>query len=193
MQQDQYNQTRTDLQPFTQAGQSASNQLTQQLPGLTAPINMDQATLQQTPGYQFALRQGLKAVSNSAGARGLGGSGAALRGAADYTTGLADQTYQQQFNNALSNKQFAYNSLLGTSQLGAGAAGQAGQIGQQGAANAGQSLTSAGTALAGGITGASNALLTGANNYGGYQLAQQQLAQQQAQTAALNKLSGLYG
>ena len=62
------------------------------------PGRMDQATLEQTPGYQFALSQGLQATQNSAAARGLGVSGAALKGAATFATGLADNTYQQQFN-----------------------------------------------------------------------------------------------
>lgn len=61
------------------------------------PPRMTQAELEQTPGYQFTRQQGLQAVQNSAAARGLGVSGAALKGAATFATGLADSTYQQQF------------------------------------------------------------------------------------------------
>ena len=60
-----------------------------------------QAELEATPGYKFARDQGLQAVQNSAAARGLGVSGAALKGAASYATGLADQTYGAQFTRAL--------------------------------------------------------------------------------------------
>src|SRR4051812_2330304 len=60
-----YNTTRGDLSPFRQIGVGAGNQLTNRLSELTSPINMDQATLEKTPGYQFNLTQGLKAVSNS--------------------------------------------------------------------------------------------------------------------------------
>jgi hypothetical protein len=96
-----YNQTRSDLSPYRDIGGVAAGQLTSRLSDLTAPITMDQATLEKTPGYQFNLTQGLKAAQNSAAARGLGTSGAALKGATTFATGLADSTYQNQFNNAV--------------------------------------------------------------------------------------------
>ena len=84
-----------------------------QVPNMAAytplPTRMDQATLEATPGYQFALSQGLKSVQNSASARGLGVSGAAMKGAADYATGLADNTYQKQFANQQTIFGDAYN------------------------------------------------------------------------------------
>ena len=64
--------------------------------------NLDQSQLEQTPGYQFTEEQGLKGVQNSAAARGLGVSGAALKGAATYSTGLANNTYQTQYQDELS-------------------------------------------------------------------------------------------
>lgn len=173
LQQQQYQQTRNDLLPFTKAGQTATNALLTALPTLTAPINMDKATLRQTPGYQFNLNQGLKSVQNGAAARGLGSSGAALKGAETYATGLADSTYQNQFNNANTNKQNAFNFLSGVGTLGENAGAQSGSIGQAGAAAAGNSLTAGGTAAAAGLVGAGNALTNGLNTYGGYQFAQQ--------------------
>lgn len=168
VQKDQFAQTRADLLPFTQAGQGATNMLTAQLPGLTAPINMDINTLRNTPGYQFNLNQGLKSTQNSAAARGLGSSGAALKGAASYATGLADSTYQNQFNNANTNKQNAFNFLTGTAQLGENAAAQTGGYGTQTAQGIAQNTTNAGTAISAGINGAANSLVNGANNYAGY-------------------------
>lgn len=94
------------------------------IPGLTSPITMDQATLEATPGYQFNLSQGERGVSLGAAAAGL--SGAQAKAAAQYATGLADSTYQNQFNNQNTNKQNAYNFLLGTANLGTQAAGQYG-------------------------------------------------------------------
>jgi len=173
LQKQQYEQTRTDLMPYNQAGQNATNMLTAQLPQLTAPISMDEATLRTTPGYQFNLNQGLKSVQNGAAARGLGSSGAAFKGAANYATGLADSTYQNQFANAVTNQTNAYNRLLGVAGLGANAAAQSGQIGVQGAANAGNSLIGAGTAQAAGLTGAANSLTNAANSYAGYTYANQ--------------------
>jgi hypothetical protein len=172
LQQAQYKQTRADLQPFVQAGTNATNLLTQQLPSLTAPVVMDEATLRTTPGYQFNLNQGLKSVQNSAAARGLGTSGAALKGAAGYATGLADSTYQNQFNNAVTNKLNAYNMLTGVANLGESAGAQTGNIGAQLTGNAGNALMQAGAAQAAGLVGAGNALTNAASGYAGYKFAQ---------------------
>lgn len=160
--------TRGDLLPYNMAGQGALSRLTRitgadggPVPIMpTVPdIKMDQATLEQTPGYQFNLEQGLRAVQNSAAARGLGVSGAAMKGAATYATGLADSTYQNQFNNAVVNSQNKfqnettnqtndYNRLMGVATLGESSAAQTGALGTQVASNIGNSLTGAGNANA---------------------------------------------
>lgn len=113
---------------------------------LTAPINMDQATLEATPGYQWTLGQGEKSTENALAARGLGESGAEIKGAEQYATGLASQTYQQQFQNALANKQMAYQAIFGPASLGESAA-----------ANQGFNATSVGGQIGSNITGAGNA------------------------------------
>jgi hypothetical protein len=125
------------------------------IPGLTAPITMDQKTLEATPGYQFNLDQGIRGVNLSGVGSGL--SGAQAKAAARYATGLADSTYQNQFNNANTNKQNAFNFLLGTAQLGTSAAGQYG-ANSTSAGNAvlGNSQQ-VGNTLSGNITGAGNA------------------------------------
>src|SRR6185312_11573121 len=70
----------------------AGNPLT--VPSLTfAPT---QAQLEATPGYQFIKGQGLQSVANSNAAAGRGISGAALKGAAEFATGLAGTTLDQQ-------------------------------------------------------------------------------------------------
>lgn len=160
-----YQQTRADLLPYNTSGQNALNTLNGQLPTLTSPITMDQATLQRTPGYQFNLTQGLKSVQNGAAARGLGNSGAAMKGAASYATGLADSTYQNQFNNANINQTNAYNRLMGISQLGENAAAQTGAYGTQTAQNIGNNTIQGGNATAAGYLGAANSLSNGVNNY----------------------------
>jgi hypothetical protein len=74
-----------------------------QVPTAPGPFvwNPTMEGLAQTPGYQFTLDQGLRATQSSAAARGLGMSGAAMRGAADYAGGVASNTYNQQLTNAL--------------------------------------------------------------------------------------------
>lgn len=168
-----YEKTRGDLQPYNQAGQTAVGKLTNRLDEFTAPIQMNQAQLEQTPGYQFNLSQGLRGVQNSAAARGLGASGAALKGAATFATGLADSTYQNQFNNAVTNQTNAYNRLMGLVNSGQNAAAQTGTAGTQAANGISQAYTNAGNAQAAaynnmGAAGgyAANALVAGANKAG---------------------------
>ena len=102
------------------------------------------AYLEQTPGYQFTLQQGLESTQNGAAARGLGTSGAANKAAASYATGLANDTYQNQFQDTLAtaqqqNANASTYGTAGTNQLaGAGEtlnqAGTFGNLGtQQGA------------------------------------------------------------
>jgi hypothetical protein len=133
---------------------------------LIKPITMDQATLEKTPGYQFNLTQGLKATQNAAAARGLGISGAALKGAANYATGLADSTYQNQFNNAVTNQANAFNRLLSMSGQGQTAVETLGNAGLGVGGNIAGNTIGAGNATAGGLVGAGNSL---GNAYGNYQ------------------------
>lgn len=176
VQRDMYAQMRSDLEPYRAAGVTGTNALLAALPDLTSQINLDQAWLQQTPGYQFALKQGLKAAQNSAAARGLGSSGAALKGASSYATGLADQTFGEQFNRELAQRDARYNKLMGVSQLGGNAAAQTGQgaiaTGQQVANN----LVGGAAAQGAGLVGGANALMGSAGQYAGYNYGMNQLA-----------------
>jgi hypothetical protein len=117
------NQNIANTAPFIGAGQYATNALQSglqsgqfgtpmdlsgmptagQVPTAPGPFvwNPTMEGLAQTPGYQFTLDQGLRATQSSAAARGLGMSGAAMRGAADYAGGLASQTYDKQLQNAI--------------------------------------------------------------------------------------------
>lgn len=165
---EQYAQTREDLSPYRTAGEGALGTLNNKLDFLTSPITMDQATLEQTPGYQFTKTQGLKAVQNSAAARGLGVSGAALKGAATFATGLADQTYQTQFNLENTNRTNAYNRLKGLVDTGENASAQTGTFGATSAAQQGSAAIGAGNATAASYNAMGNAVNQGANNVGGY-------------------------
>ena len=143
---------------------------------------MTQAELEKTPGYQFTLGQGLKMTQANAAAKGLGVSGAALKGAATYATGLADQTYQNRFNEAQTtfndwlNQNTAYqgnllneaNMLNQVSTLGQNAASQTGTQGTSLANAAGNYLSQSGQSTGAGTVSAANALSNAANQYTGY-------------------------
>lgn len=148
LQSDQFDRVYGDLQPFKNFGYSAVNDLRKNLNFFESPIKMDQKTLENTPGYKFTLAQGLKSVQNSAAARGLGTSGAALKGAAGYATGLADQTYLDQFNVENTNRNNAFNRLMAIAGMGQNAAVQTGSFGSTAATNSGNALMSAGNAQA---------------------------------------------
>lgn len=162
-----FNKVQKNLQPYMDLGQLGNTNLTSRLTELTSPITMDQATLERTPGYQFNLNQGLKAVQNSAAARGLGTSGAALKGAAGYATGLADSTYQNQFNNMVTNQTNAYNRLLSLSQLGENAAAGVGNAGVTTGANIANNITGAANAQAANYMNTANAIGNAGNNLTG--------------------------
>jgi hypothetical protein len=195
-----YKQTRSDLSPYNTAGQSAMSSalsLAQGSPtgggpdyvteaSQNMPGTMTQSQLEQTPGYQWNLAQGLKATQSAAAARGLGVSGASLKGASTYATGLADSTYQNQFNNAQSrftdylnlntgqqsNLTNQFNRLNSLATIGENAAAQTGAQGTTAASNYGNYTNQSGLASAAGTTGASNALTSGVNSYLGYNLLQ---------------------
>jgi hypothetical protein len=197
LQQQQFQTTRGDLQPYNAAGQAAEHNAlaltdlgpTGGGPDYTSiaynqylPPRMTQAELEQTPGYQFTLAQGLKATQSAAAARGLGVSGASLKGAGTYATGLADKTYLDQFNVAQQrfgdvlnlntaqqgNLQGQFNRLADITHTGESAAAQTGVAGTSSAATAGNYLNQAGLASAAGTTGVSNAVTGAANNYLAY-------------------------
>lgn len=174
MQMDQFRQTREDLAPFRALGTKGGDEIVNRLKELTAPFTANQATLEATPGYQFTRDQGLKSVQSAAAAKGLGLSGAALKEAARFATGLADNTLKTQFDIDQTNKNNAWNKLLGLTQVGANAAANTGQLGVQAAGNAGNNLTSGANAAAAGTVGSTNAIVGGLNNavnqYQTYQL-----------------------
>ncbi|MDI3301595.1 MAG: hypothetical protein QJR04_09605 [Burkholderia multivorans] len=178
-----YNVTKNDDGTYTFGSTDPNNPLQQKFSyaDFQAPTAAEAAA---TPGYQFTLDQGLKAVQNSAAARGLGTSGAALKGASTYATGLADSTYNDVFNRALntyttnlgkaqSTFQTNYNSaannvnrLTGLVGSGQNAAATNGSLGATAVGNIGNTLTSAANASAAGTVGSANALANGLSSLG---------------------------
>jgi hypothetical protein len=184
------------LNPWITAGSNALTSYNAALPQLTAPFSA--GSLPSTPGYQFTLDQGLKSTQNSYAAEGLGSSGAAEKGAASYATGLAQNTYNQQFQNYLTQNAQIGNLLYQPATLGAGAAGSLASIeGSLGGAGLGaavgtgqgiaNTLTGAGNAIAGAATGAANSLTGGLNTALQYNLLSTQLQNQN------QLIQGIYG
>lgn len=190
-------------QPQQQAGQQATPPETYTEPGLAAyglpgltyhPTGAQQAILDKstfaptqaeleaTPGYQWNLAQGLKSVESSNAAKGLGVSGAALKGAARFATGLADNTLQTQagifgqnydrnmnaisgdanrFQNNLGN---VLNPLMTLYSSGQSSAAQTGALGSQAITAGNNALIGAANARAAGDVGSAKALGSGFTN-----------------------------
>lgn len=166
-----YGQTKETLSPYVASGVDALGRL-KAADYYTAPINVD-AELQNPDStarkaYDFTKTQGLKAVGNSAAARGLGVSGAALKGAANFTTGLADNTYTNLFNLTNINQTNAYNRLKGLVDVGENAGAQTGIVGQQAATTAAGTQIGAGNASAAAANATGGAINNLSNNLGGY-------------------------
>lgn len=124
---------------------------------LIAPFNPTQAQLEQTPGYQFTLAQGLKQTQNQLASEGLAQGGPEAAGIAQYTTGLASQTFQQQFQNYWTQNQNIFNELMGLSGLGETAAAGQGALGAQTQNSLSSLITGAANAQAAGQIGTANA------------------------------------
>src|SRR5215831_354344 len=188
-----------ELQPFVDIGRaeipslakladawSGAGAVPTDLPKFTFQPTM--ADLEKTPGYQFTLQQGLNAEQAKLASMGLGSSGSAVRGAGQFASGLAAQTWPQVFaaqlqeyqqnvqstlasrQQELGQRQQIYNQYAGLVGTGLSAAGAlAGSNIQSGAAQS-QAITQAGAAQASGVVGAANALtagLTGVGNAAG--------------------------
>jgi hypothetical protein len=135
-----------------------------------------------SPGYQFRLGEGLKALERSAASRGTLLTGGTLKGLERYGQNLASQEYANEYARRLGETQLGlgaqqqrYGQLLGVGQLGlgygqmgAGTAGQQGALGSQYAGLAGNLLggqaqgigdwlTQRGNAAAAGTVGGANA------------------------------------
>lgn len=176
MQWQQFQQMQKNLQPYMDLGTNNMSGLQAQLGklgGMQFNFNPTMQQLEQTPGYQFTLNQGLNTLNNQMAAKGLNLSGAQARGMADYTTGLASNTFQQQYQNALQNFMTnygvgtdQYNRLSGLVGLGENAAAGVGNAGLQTASNAGNMMTSGANAAAAGRIGSANAIAGGLSSLG---------------------------
>lgn len=163
-----FNRSRADLQPYMDVGTSVKDLLMSRLPDLmniSLPnLDVTQSDVEQSPGYNFLMGEGLKGVANSAAAKGLAVSGPALRGAASYAENLADTYWkdivanrQQEYLNQLGLNQNSFNMLYNLLGLGESAAAGSGANAIQTGNSIGSNIIGAGNASAAGTIASSNA------------------------------------
>ncbi len=143
----QYDQTRTDLQPWMQQGQNASGAQGALL-GLNGPEAQQAAITQQqnSPLYESLFRNGQNTLLQNAAATG-GLRGGNTQGAlANFGKDTLAQVIEAQLTR-----------LGGVSEQGQNAAAQVGNFGANAANNIGQSLTSTGQAQGAAATAAGGA------------------------------------
>jgi len=149
-------------QPYADWGASGMSPLSK----LITPGPDQTAALEQTPGYQFALSQGEKAITNQATTRGL--SGNAMREGGTFASGLAQNTWSdvvgklmaqvgvgQTSATNIAGQKIATGANIGNQGASTGIA-----IGNQSVGLAGQMMNNATTVggnIGNNITGAGNA------------------------------------
>lgn len=153
--------------PFLESGTAANNMLADRLgtSGNTGATGYGELTsrfnptdLANDPGYKFQLEQGLQARDRANAAAGNLASGAALKEAEEYGTGLADKTYNDAFTRWMQNNSQIYNTLAGQTGTGMAAAGNQAIIND----NTGNIKANAGVAKGNTLTGTLSGILSGA-------------------------------
>jgi hypothetical protein len=131
----QYDQSRTDMMPWLDAGRNA-------LADLQNP-----AAFTASPDYEFRRSEGNRDIGNSFAATGSGASGNALRALT-------------QFNSNLASGEFGdwWNRRAGLAGVGQTSAQNLGALGANSAANVGGFMQNAANARASGVAGGTNAL-----------------------------------
>lgn len=178
-----YGQSMESLKPWESAGQTG---LQGQLAGLADPssyygyrfqgFDPNSVNVEQDPGYQFRLQQGQQSIQNSQAARGLQGSGGALKELMNYGQGLASQEYGNAYNRGYQNWQgnqagqmgmanARAQGLSGLASMGYGATTQGNQLGQNYGSQYALGQQGIGNAQAAGTMGAQNALQGGFQNF----------------------------
>jgi len=138
-----FEQQRADLAPWRAAGERGLQRFEQALgPGFA-----------ESPGYRFALDQGIRTIDRAAAARGMLGSGARLQALTRYGQGVANQEYG------------AYLNRLATlAGLGQTATAQGNAAAQQFGTNAGNLMVQGGDARAAAAINNANAWAGALNN-----------------------------
>ena len=161
---------RADLAPYREGGTTAQNQLMTLL-GIGGDQNaqgygryakdfgMEDFTAD--PGSAFRLKTGLESLERSGAARGMGLSGAALKGITRYGQDYASNEYQNAFNRYQTNRTAQLAPLqslyAGGQAAAAGSAAQAGALGT----NLGNTYTGLGQGIAQADVAAGNAQASG--------------------------------
>lgn len=144
-------QTREDFAPYREEGEAALRRYGDIV------LGGDVGKFRESPGYQFRLGEGEKAIRRAASAGGRLFSGRTMKEMGRYASNLASQEYG------------TYLSQLGKlASIGQASAGQLAQVSPAYASNIGQAQIGEGTARASGYTGSAEAIRGTLADIGGF-------------------------
>jgi len=141
-----YDQQRADAQPWLEAGTGAL----QDMRNADLWTNFSADKFEKSPGYDFRLQEGLKAVNNAASARGNIDSGANMKALTRYGQGFASNEYENAYNRYNTDQNRQFNQLSSIAGLGQVSNQQVSQAGQNYANVASGNIVGRGNAIAGG-------------------------------------------
>lgn len=167
IQQENFEQTREDLMPYKQAGDTSLKQLMGQM-GANGYFNQTYKgqDIYRDPSYQFRLQQGQDAIQSSAAAQGGLLSGATLKALQNYGQESASQEYSNAYNRFNADQTNRYNRLSNLVGIGQNAAAQVGNAGAQTSQAIANNTMSGANALAAGQVASANNWANTANNLG---------------------------
>lgn len=155
----QYDQTRTDFEPWRTAG---SNALTQLQEGVNTQPTAEEVMA--TPGYQFGLTQGQQGIDRRIAAMGGRVSGQAIKAAGRFATDYATTGY----NAAYQRSQDRMNRLAAIAGIGQTATGASAAAGQNMANQNSGLISNQGDANAAARIGRGNIWGNTINQFGAY-------------------------
>lgn len=146
----QFEETRADFAPYRAAGSTALDTLLDALGigagGAAAGGQNALARFKASPGYEYQLGQGMRALESRAAAGGKLFSGQTGKALTEFNQGLANQEYGNW-----------RNALFAVAGLGQSSTAETGKFGADAANNVGSYLMSAGAAKANGYVDAGRA------------------------------------
>lgn len=157
LQRQQFNQIRSDFQPYRQAGGVALGEMQ------SADFKRDftQSDFQVDPGYQFRMDEAQKALERSAAARGGLQSGRTLKDLTRWSQGLASNEYQNAYNRFNADRDRRFARLSNLANMGQASAAQSATAGMNYAGAAGDNILRAGNAAADAQIATGNAIAGG--------------------------------
>lgn len=165
LQRDIYNTNRADLAPWREAGGNALRMLADSL-GMNGPEGSARGTsaFRTSPGYDFAVSEGTRAVNSNFAAKRMTFSGAREKALTRFGQGTADQEFGSWIGNLKAIAGIGQTATNTTAQGATAYAQNTGNLMQDAAAARASGYVGSANAATAGTLGSANAISGGVNN-----------------------------